>query len=489
MRRIVSLWLPNLATDRPPGPPPPASAAAPSEAGGAAADPARLRRLAGWCRRYTPWTAPDAAAEAGATVAGGGLLLDVTGCAHLVGGEAALLAELRTRLEGFGFAVRAALADGIGAAWALARFAPAPATLVAAGDDAAAVLAPLPVAALRLPAAVVCGLDRVGLRRIGDLLPLPRPALAARFGARLLLRLDQALGAADEPLSPLTPAPAFAARLAFAEPIAHAPDIAAATGHLLAELARRLAAAQRGARRLDLACYRSDGRVASAAVGTSRPVRDPAHLAALFRDRLAGLDPGCGIEVMILAADIVEPLAPAQLALAGDGPAAAGDAEEAMARLIDRLSNRLGAAAVVRLAERPSHLPERAWCAIPALQRPPLPPPSSPAPAAEDWRRPPRPLELLAPPEPIAVIAPLPDGPPALFRWRRSAHRVAAAFGPERIAAEWWRHDDGGGGDPPADARDYYRIEDADGRRFWVYRDGPDRPGRPARWYLHGLFA
>lgn len=503
-RRVISVWLPRLATDRLDRRRPLAPAEATASvavAGGvfpgmtlsharavlpglrtfAADPPADARTLAGlaaWCERYTPWAAADGA---------DGIWLDATGCTHLCGGEDAMLADLVRRLDGLGFRARAALADTPGAAWAAARF------MAAAGEETVVIAAgaramrqalrPLPVKALRLDAATADGLERVGLRRIGDLYSLPRAPLAARFGEAPARRLDQALGRLDEPLSPRRPAAPFRARLVFAEPIADGEDIVRATRHLLAELGRGLAAAERGARRLELVLFRTDGTRAEAAIGTSRPLRDAAPLLRLFEDKLAGIDAGFGIEAMVLAATAVDPLPPVQAGLGrAETPA------EGIHRLVDRLANRLGAGEVVRLQRYASHIPERACRAVPALDGAPAAPP-----APEDMPPlPARPPYLLVSPEPIEAVAPIPDHPPMLFRWRRRTHRVRHATGPERIAPEWWRRaaDEGApGAEDAARLRDYYRVEDESGQRFWLFREGLYRPDRPPRWYLHGFFA
>jgi protein ImuB len=467
-----------------------------------AADKRALTEIADWCVRYTPWTAIDREdGHPGEFGAGAGLWLDVSGCAHLFGGEAALLRDLLTRLEGLGFAAIAAVAESAGAAWAIARFAGKSIAIVREGAVATA-LAPLPVQGLRLPPEVAAALQRIGLRRIGDLLSLPRAPLTARFGDILLRRLDQALGSLDEPLSPRLPPPLFRARLAFAEPIGRTEDVTAALDHLLVDLCARLEATHKGARRAELAAFRTDGTVARAAVGTSRPTRTPCHLRRLFAEKLDGLDLGFGIEVMTLGAVVVDPLAPAQPMI---GLEAETSRAENLAQLIDRLRNRLGSNAVVRLTEHPSHIPERACREMPAMAGFPTLPSPQPSPAGrgrlaqregegktadnEDHRsRQPRPVHLLASPEPIEVIAPVPDGPPVLFRWRRIRYLIARAEGPERIGPEWWLADGGHNVEALSRIRDYYRVEDNDGLRFWIYREGFFRPDRPPRWYLHGMF-
>jgi protein ImuB len=436
------------------------------------ADARLLDELALWCERYTPEVAIDRSAP---HETGGALWLDITGCAHLCGGEAALRADLLARLRRQGLAAAAALADSPGAAWAAARFAAAERQIVPP-EGARAALAPLPVAALRLEPALAALLERLGLARIESLYPLPRAALTARFGEIVVSRLEQALGRRAEPISPRRARPAQRAHLPLAEPLL--------TRRLLEQLCAGLAAAGLGARRLTLALYRVDNSSVAAAIGTSRPCRDPRQLDRLFAEKLAQVDPGFGIERALLTADVVEPLLPEPLAWRGLG---AGDLDQArdLAPLVDRLSNRLGAGAVSQLVPVASHLPERAQRRVPALSAPaPLPF----APPRRHGSAPARPLRLLVRPEPIEAIAALPDEPPALFRWRHALHRVAWARGPERLAPEWWRAPEV---DPDVLTRDYFAVEDSEGGRFWLFREGLYRAGVAAlpRWYLHGLFA
>ena len=449
------------------------------------ADARMLDRLAHWAGRYTPWTAVDTSVPEDAGIPGTGLWLDVTGCAHLFGGEAAMLDDLIRRLGAAGYAARAGLAATPGAAWALARFVahgPQPGQALVRGAEKDA-LAGLPVAALRLPGDTAEALIRLGLRRVGDLYPLARAALALRFGLTPCLRLDQALGERDEPLSPLAPPPLFQVRLNFPEPIGRAEDVACALDRLLAALAERLARTGKGARRLTFSLYRVDGTVAQASVGTGQPSRDAAHLARLFQGKLDRLDPGFGIETALLAARAVDPLAAGQDVLDGGLSDAAAGRNDGLDRLVDRLSNRLGMDRVAGLRPHASHLPERAQVLAPAATSPP--PTRAPAPYHPAA---PRPLFLLPQPEPVDVLAPAPGGPPAVFRWRRHQHHVVGTQGPERIAPEWWRDLIPDGAVPDAGARDYYRVEDADGGRFWLYRTGLLLPGDAPKWFLHGLF-
>ncbi|MDX1574991.1 MAG: DNA polymerase Y family protein [Kiloniellales bacterium] len=452
-------------------------------------DAAALARLAVWCEGMSPWTASDGLELGGAA----GLRLDVTGCAHLFGGERALLADLEAWLAARGFAARAALAETLGGAWALARFGPAasPDGDPAIGESAGrlvppgglrAALAPLPPAALRLPAETCELLGRLGLRRIGDLLDLPPAALAPRFGPLLARRLRQALGAEAEPLAPGAPPPPPEVRRSFAEPIATPEDLARALASLSATLCERLEAAGLGVRRLVLTALRVDGGRQSLGVGTSRPRRDPDHLAGLFRDRLERLDPGFGVEAMTLRAARVEPLAPSQKTLSKEYVEDFYEGE--ISDLLDRLTSRLGAGSVHGLAPRDSHLPERAVAAVPALEG--LKP-------AQPWRRgQPRPLRLFDPPQPVEALALLPDHPPERFRWRRLQHRVVRAEGPERLTGEWWGDDASSDSAtvPDPETRDYFRVEDEDGRRYWLYRRVRDGTVNGADdWFLHGLFA
>jgi len=456
-----------------------------------AGDAKTLAQLAGWCERYTPW----AAVEAGTPPGSGGLWLDATGSAHLFGGEAALLDDLVRRLWRLGFAARAALADTPGAAWAWARFGDEDHPVLPPGNAKQA-LADLPVAALRLTPADVDTLDRLGLRRIGALYDLPRAPLTARLGSDVRRRLDQALSALAEPISPRRPAAPFTARLAFPEPVGLQADIEAALERLLAMLCARLEAAHLGARRIDFTIHRADGSFDTVGAGASRAGRDPRHLMRLLAPSLERLDPAgpdghSGVEVAVLAFPVVAAFEAGQRAMPRTGagnthegasalvlaprPAHTAQGDPEIAALADRLAGRLGAANVRALGLRESHWPERAARSHALLDGPP---PIS----AEPRNAPPRPLRLLARPEPVEVTG-TPERP-ATFRWRRFAHEVARAEGPERIAPEWWL----ALGAPPSAARDYYRMEDRAGRRFWLFREAGATDARAGRWYLHGQF-
>ncbi len=474
------------------------------------ADEAGLRRLAAWCPRYTPLVAPDPP---------DGLWLDITGCAHLhqgglcppwnpppratplepirLGrarpqtslrgpgddcplagvqgaeppGEAALLADLAARLRAAGITVRAAVADTPGAAHALARHAAKPLT-IAPPNGAAAALAPLPVVALRLDAETTDSLHRLGLSRIEQLTALPRAPLARRFGSPVLRRLDQALGRLAEPITPITPPRAIASRLGFVEPLLTADAFAVVIDQLTTQVCGKLRRASLGAHWLDLRFERVDGSVQVIRIGTARPNRDAAHLARLLNHRLETVDPGLGVEAIRLVVLLADWLSAEQSAAA----LADADTQPDISALVDRLANRLDAARVWRAAPVESDVPERSVRRIPPIA----------APGGKSWRDDlPRPVRLFSPPQPIQAIALLPDHPPAAFTWRRRRFRVRRADGPERIQGEWWRH-----AVEAAATRDYWRVEDEAGRRFWLYRrgDGDDPASGDLRWFLHGIF-
>jgi len=431
-------------------------------------DAASLLALARWSSRYSPSLNVDG---------DDGLWLDVSGVPHLFGGARALLTDMAIRFARLGFSARLALAETLGGAHALARFAPSSPILVPQGKIREA-LALLPVEALRLADEITRLLKQLGLKRIGQLYDLPRASLERRFHSReaaeaVLHRLDQALGKREERRTPLLPALDYAARLPFPEPLITHDGVVAALDHLAEQLCEALTLARRGARRVRLAIYRADGTSAKIETGLSAPSREPSHLTRLFEDRVSAIDVGFGVDLMALAALATEPLLPVQTAFAKSEDR--GRPEP----LIDRLASRLSGSAVRRLVPYESHVPERAQNTLPALAGSALWP-------EQGASTPPRPVLLFAEPEPLVVLAEIPEGPPARFTWRRVTRRVVKAKGPERIAPEWWLELREMRGKP----RDYYRIEDEDGRRYWVFRAGlyqeaaKDLPS----WYLHGVF-
>jgi protein ImuB len=431
-----------------------------------AGDAASLRRLAGWCVRFSPLAAPCGPDS---------VWIDVTGCAHLHGGEAGFLQTVLERLGEAGVAARVAVADTPGCAHALARHG-LDAVCVVPPGQAAAAMAPLPVEALRLEAAAVAGLRQLGFDTVAQLAGAARGPLARRFGAGVLRRLDQALGRVAEPLEPVAPAGMIRVRQGFAEPIATAEDFSRVTALLVERLCEKLARAERGASRLDLVFVRVDGSPQMVRVGTAAATRDAAHLTRLLCARIEEVDPGFGVESVWLAAPLTASLGARQMEADGlFGDAAARQAAE-LSSLIDILVNRLGEARVFAAEAVESDIPERSVRLVaPAL-----------AAGGKGWPASlPRPPRLFSPPRAVDAVALLPDHPPVQFTWRRRAHRVRRADGPERIFGEWWQSDAAFFA-----VRDYFQVEDQDGQRFWLFRqgDGEHPESGDMAWYLHGVF-
>jgi protein ImuB len=456
-----------------------------------------LRRLALWAERFSPVVALDDQGPGQE-----GLTIDMTGGAHLFGGEAALLDEIERRLAATGLPCRTAIADTAGAAWALARFAGPDRRIAPAGTSRDA-LRDLAVEALRLAPQAVTLLKRLRLRRIGDLYGLPRAGLARRFrggpGMSVVERLDQALGAVPEPLVPLRPPPRYRSWAVFAEPLIDMAGVEWRLPDLAQGLAGQLDRDGMGARRIALIAFRSDGATTRIEAGLSAPTAQPGHLIRLMHDTgLGKLDLAFGADALMLAALVVEPVRQRQAEL--DPGRRAGEPEafeqEALAALVDRLRARLGDGSVRRPQAFASWLPERGERLVPATLAP------AQEPATPDEVPPacgPRPVLMFEPPEAVEALAELPDSAPARFVWRRVTRRVVRAEGPERIGPEWWRQD----GRRGARTRDYYSVEDEMGRRYWLYREGlydraetadgeaPTSPlPRPLpAWFLHGVFA
>jgi len=433
------------------------------------ADAALLGHIADWCERYSPLVALDSP---------DGLLIDATGVAHLFGGEKEMLEDVRRTIAAQGFAVRLAFAATAAAAAALARHAHG--CVAAPGEDAQRV-APLPVEALAADPVILHGLRRAGLKTIGQVAQRSRAELTARFGQSFITLLDRTLGKAAYPISPRTPLPDLMAERRFSEPVTSDDAVASTLLSLAQSLRDVLEKRGDGARRLTAAFFRVDGTVRRIAVETARPTREAAVVARLFHERLASLadplDAGFGFDLIRLAASLNEPITTKVESF---------DTRETERReiafLIDRLAARFGATRILRFHPQDTHIPEAAAVAFPAQRC---------VADKSPWTRlrapgeaPLRPLRLFEKPEPIDVVAEVPDGPPVRFRWRRALHAVAHAEGPERIAMEWWRTD------KAMPTRDYFRIEDDQGRRFWLYRAGLyGRETDWPRWFMHGLFA
>ena len=439
-----------------------------------AADAKALDRLALWAlKHYAPVATADPP---------DGLAIDTTGATHLHGGEDAMLEKMVARLAASGLAARAAIADSWGAAHAFARYGARAALVVPAGESSTAIL-DLPIAALRLPKEMVEELSVLGFERIGELAAKPRAPLALRFGLELGRRLDQAMGRLSEPIDPVRPPDLIEVRRVFAEPIGAADTIARYTGKLVGQLCEALEAKSLGARRLDLLFHRVDNRIEAIRIGTALPVRDVKRLTRLLCDKIETIDPGFGIEIMRLAATLAQPLAQKQTI-----SSLAEEPEADVTSLIDTLANRVGERHLYRFAPVASDVPERSVQKI----APAAPdtgktwPDPWPDPWPDSWPDPwPRPARLLPAPEPIETVALLPDHPPVSFTWHGIRRRVKCADGPERVFGEWWKRD--------AElfaVRDYFRIEDEAGERFWIFRagNGEDSATGSHRWFLHGIF-
>lgn len=436
-----------------------------------AADAKALARLAQWATRYTP-----SVALFGAESGTDGFFLDVTGATHLLGGEERLLADLARCLQAFGLPARLALAETAGTAWAASHHARSNAAIVPAGAERDA-LAPLPVEGLRLAPETTQTLRRLGFKRIGDLIGKPRAPFAARFERDLLRRLDEALGTAPEPLALLAPPPVYIKTRSLLEPIDTEDAIVRAATRLMQDLVPRLEADGVGARHLRLTLYRVDGAAQRIDIGCTLPTQGPDHVARLIRlklERLARLlEAGFGFETVSLAVTLAERMRTQQHALAA--PSEETERARQCTVLLDALRQRLGPDSVRHLTPVASHWPERSEKLIEA-------PDAVAWPKRETAR--PRPPLLFPRAEPADVIALMPDGPPQRVRWRGRLHTIAHAEGPERIAAEWWRRQ------ASQPTRDYYLIEDAAGRRLWLYREGiPGHETSTPRWFVHGMFA
>ncbi|MCD2182622.1 Y-family DNA polymerase [Rhizobium sp. GN54] len=445
-----------------------------------AADRTLLEALADWCDRYTPLVALDG---------DDGLHLDITGCTHLHGGERALLDGVLSSLFALGIEARGAISSSVGLSWAAAHFGDGG---VIDPDAARETLAPLPVAALRLPEEVVGPLGRVGLKTVGDLFPLPRAPLARRFGPLPLLRLDQALGLEDEPVSPRLPVPMLSAERRLFDTVRSEDDILALAAHLAGTLREGLERRGEGGRLFALLLFRVDGRVFRIHAATSTPLRDPHRIALVFRERLAAvhddLDAGYGFEIVrlcVLRSEVFETVQ--------EGFSARTDADRSLSAFAERVVARFGPESLLAVTLPESHVPERAarLVSVRDLWEDGGAAAETLAASTSPEGRPPsslslgdRPLRLFTPPEPVETVAGVPEDAPKTFRWRRSFHRITRTEGPERIAAEWWID----GEDHPS--RDYFRVEDDAGRRYWLFREGIYRDDAALpRWFIHGVFA
>lgn len=422
--------------------------------------PAKLLKALGeWCIRYTPLIAlnmPD------------GLILDISGCAHLWGGERAYLGAIIKTLRSKGYDARGAMADTIGAAWAVARFGKVK-PIIEPGEQMHALLS-LPPAALRLDSLILERLQKLGFYTIQGFIGMGRPVLRRRFGQEFLMRLDQALGNEDEPMQLLQPIEPYHERLPCLEPIRTASGIEIAIRRLLEAVCHRLEGEGKGLRTAILKCYRVDGKIIQVSIGTSHASHYINHLFKLFELKIPLIEPALGIELFTLDALKVEDVEPEQEALWST--TAGGLEDERLTELLDKISNKMGFASIHRYLPQECYWPERSIRPTKTLQDKRM----------TAWRiNRPRPSLLLPKPEKIQVTAPIPDYPPMLFIYKNKVHKIREADGPERIEREWWLE--------KGEHRDYYYVEDQDGQRYWLFRAGHYSDDQPREWFIHGFFA
>ncbi len=416
-----------------------------------------LTAIAKWCIRFTPAAGIDEP---------DGLLLDVTGCAHLWGDEKKYLTDIYKRFKGFGYDVRLSVADTIGTAWAVARYGRGP-VIIKSGEQMNALL-PLPGAALRIDPFTAERLNKLGLHNIRSFINMPRPSLRRRFGMEILQRIDEALGYAEEWITPVHPAEPFHERLPCMDPILTAKGIEIALQRLLDALCARLKQEEKGLRTAVLKCYRLDGKLEKIEIGTNRPSANAQHLFKLFENKTGNIEPALGIELFTLDAPRVEELPVAQEKL-WETTDPLNDSE--LAELLDRIEGKVGADHIHRYVPAEHYWPERSFKLSSSLTEK----------ATTTWRGSRRPLQVLHTPQPIEVTAPVPDYPPMMFRYKGKLHKIAKADGPERIEQEWWLQD--------GQHRDYYSVEDEEGKRYWLFRSGHYDTAKSYQWFIHGFFA
>lgn len=416
-----------------------------------------LEALALWCIRFAPVSALDLP---------DGIVLDSTGCPHLWQGDESYISYILGRLECFGYHVRAAMADTLAAAWAVSRYGQKQ-TIVPPGEQLSALLH-LPTAALRLEQTVTEKLEKLGLNKIGQFANLPRTSLRKRFGVALLIRLDQVLGSEMEAIQPVQPPKQYSERLTCLEPISTAKGIEIGLEQLLNTLCERLASEGKGLRTATLRCYRIDGDVQEVSVGTNLPSRSATHLMKLFDLKTSQLQPDLGFELFELEANAVEPVAFDQTAMWIETNATD---TAAVAELMDRIISKRGGNTIRRYLPAEHYWPERSYQLASSVN----------AIKEIEWRTDqPRPIHLLPIPHIINVTVPLPDYPPMLFFYKGKRHQIKKADGPERIEQEWWLQQ--------GEFRDYYCVEDEEGKRYWLFRSGHMDEGK-SRWFIHGFFA
>jgi protein ImuB len=416
-----------------------------------------LSGIAEWCIRYTPVVAihaPDV------------LILDASGCAQLWGGEKPYLTDIWKRLKRLGYTVRISMADTIGAAWAVAHYGRE--SPIVEKEKQREALLNLPPAALRLETDISARMMKLGLKQIGNFIDMPRSALRRRFGEHFLLKTDQALGIEEESIQPIAEIVPYQERLPCLEPIVTATGIEIALRRLLETLCERFRKEQKGLRTAVFKGFRVDGKIEQIRIGTNRPSYNTRHLFKLFEMSLPTIEPALGIELFLLEAPKVEDISPIQEKLWEDN---SGLDDIALAELLDRIAGKVGADHIHRYIPDEHYWPERSYKSAPIHEK-----------INNTWRLDrPRPLRLLAKPEYIEVMAPIPDYPPMQFRYKGKLHKIEKADGPERIEQEWWLQQ--------GEHRDYYAVEDEDGQRYWLFRSGHYSADKSWQWYLHGFFA
>lgn len=444
------------------------------------ADMAFLNALADWADRYTPLVGLDAPFGKAQ-----GLFLDITGCAHLFGGEEAMLKDMISRLHQMGIYAQGAVAPTPGFSWGLARqYSPESyddQNTIMTWDNARHFILSFPMAALRLPLDMLIALDRVGLKNVKDILDAPRKPLTKRFGPFLLKRLDQMLGREDEPISPRLPIASLSVERRLAEPIGRQEDIETCIEQLAKSLQSDMEKRGLLGQQFMLLLFRIDGVVRRIDIGLSAPSREPKRIKVLFSEKLDSIydetDAGSGFETIRLCITLAVQTSDQQATFSGKN-----NIQDDIDELADQMIVRLGAERVLKPVFHQSFIPERAASFV-SLMKDAFSKEREVTPEKN------RPIRLFSHPEPVMAIAEVPEGPPITFRWRRSQYQVARAEGPERIGAEWWIDGE------EAPTRDYYKVEDKSGRRFWIFREGlydrknESRVGLMPRWFMHGLFA
>jgi len=417
-----------------------------------------LKAIAEWCIRYTNIVAIDPP---------DGIILNVTGCAHLWGGEMKYIKDINQRLKSRGYDTRATMADTIGAAWAIAHYGNS-SPIIENGCQMETLL-PLPPSALRLESDTTDRLHKLGLHQIRHFIGMPRTALRRRFGKEMILKMDQALGNEEESICSVEPIEPWRERLPCPEPIVTADGIEIALNLLLDKICKRLQQEGMGIRQAVFSGFRADNKIVKIEIGTNRATHNPKHLYKLFEDKISTIEPEPGIELFMMEALKTDKCFSKQEKL---WDTTTGLEDPGLSELMDRLTNRFSNQPIYRFLPAEHWMPEKSFKESISLSESP----------ATGWMIDrPRPVQLLPRPQPIEVTAPIPDYPPMNFRWQGKLHKIKKADGPERIEQEWWIRN--------GPLRDYYAVEDEEGQRYWLFRSGHYNEDRIPKWYLHGFFA